>query len=78
MKWINVRYKKPKNVESHHGTAVLVYPPYEEGGVVTMHQAFYGGTSYGPNFYIFGKVFNPTHWLPIPEPPYKVVKDKEE
>lgn len=52
------------------GMQVLVHPPYQSEGSSDMHAAFYGCRQTDePNFYMFGRVFTPTHWQPIPTPP---------
>lgn len=71
-RWIPVSEQKPKCSKKPNspGTPVLVYPPYNEDGYSQMTQAFYGCRQTDePNFYIFGRVFDPTHWMPLPSPP---------
>ena len=70
--WISVDERLPecsKDANSF-GVGVLVYPPFQSDGYSEMTQAFYGCRQTDePNFYIFGRVFYPTHWQPLPEPP---------
>ena len=71
--WIDVKKRLPKCSKVRHsfGVPVLVYPPFAEGaGYSASHQAFYGCRQTDkPNFYIYGVVFHPEYWAPIPEPP---------
>lgn len=70
--WISVEDRLPECdlTPNSFGSQVLVYPPYDRDGYSPMSVAFYGCRQTDePNFYLFGKVFNPTHWMPLPEPP---------
>lgn len=70
--WIKVSKRRPKcsKVRNSFGVLVLVYPPCGEDWLSQMHQVFYGCRHTDkPNFYIYGRVFYPTHWAPIPKPP---------
>ena len=72
MEWIPVADRLPEcnKTPNGFGVAVLVYPPYQSEGTSEMHQAFYGCRQTDePNFYLFGRCFDPTHWMPIPQPP---------
>jgi hypothetical protein len=70
--WIPVAERIPncsKDADSF-GESVLVYPPCQWSGQAAMWQAFYGcRQTKEPNFYLYGAVFYPTHWKPLPKGP---------
>jgi hypothetical protein len=70
--WISVKDRLPKCdlTPDSFGVPVLVYPAFTDSGSSDMVQAFYGCRQTDePNFYVFGRIFDPTHWMPMPAPP---------
>lgn len=74
MEWISVDDRLPKcNMKPNSkGVPVAVDPPFNDDGYSNMPFAFYGCRQTDePNFYIFGRVFYPERWWPIPPSPDK-------
>ncbi len=70
--WISVKDRLPEcdMTPNSFGVQVLVWPPFESDGCSSMRVAFYGCRQTDkPNFYLFGRVFDPTHWMPLPKAP---------
>ena len=74
MNWIDVTAKKkPKynRKKGSFGTPVLVWPYQEfKDGPLVVTVGFYGRRiTDEPSFYRHGAVIEPTHWMPLPDPP---------
>lgn len=70
--WVAVSERLPEcdMTPNSFGVQVLVYPPYKSEGSSQMPVAFYGCRQTNePNFYLFGRCFDPTHWMKLPEAP---------
>ncbi len=75
--WISVKDRLPEcdMTPNSFGVQVLVWPPFESDGCSPMRIAFYGCRQTDePNFYLFGRVFDPTHWMPTPPAPADTAK----
>lgn len=75
MEWISVRDRKPKLTKAQReprsfGVQVRIWPPFETPGEAPSDTAFYGCRQTDePNFYLYGRVIDVTHWMPLPESP---------
>lgn len=73
-KWISVKDALPEcsKKPDSFGVCVLVWPPIKEHGSSDLPIAFYGcRVTDEPSFYIYGKIVDVTHWMPLPEGPKK-------
>lgn len=71
-KWIPITKSLPEcnKTPNTFGVPVLIYPPFSDHGYSEVNQVYYGTrVTDEPNFYIFGRLVFPTHWMSIPEPP---------
>lgn len=75
MKWINVKDELPKLTRSQRkpnafGVQVLIWPHFKTEGSSPSPYAFYGCRQTDePNFYLYGRVIDVTHWAPLPGGP---------
>lgn len=75
--WISVIDRRPELTAAQRkpnafGVAVLIWPQYHPEGTSLTPFAYYGRRhSDTPEFYIYGRVIDVTHWMPLPEPPPK-------
>lgn len=70
--WISVKDRLPKcsMKPNSFGVQVLIWPPYKQDGCSDVHEAFYGCRQTDePNFYLYGRLIDVTHWMPLPSAP---------
>jgi len=73
--WVDAKRRKPKLTEAQRkpsafGVQVLIWPPYKSEAANDVHVAFYGCRhSDRPEFYIYGRVIDVTHWQHLPKGP---------
>lgn len=74
--WISVTVRKPELTKEQakpdaFGVQVLIWPPFQDViGYSDSLTAFYGTrVTDKPNFYLYGRVIDVTHWQPRPEGP---------
>jgi uncharacterized protein DUF551 len=73
--WIEAKRRKPRLTKEQRrpnafGVQVLIWPPYKSDGANDAHVAFFGCRySDKPDFYLYGRGINVTHWQPLPKGP---------
>jgi hypothetical protein len=75
MNWISVNDRLPELTRAQaranaRGVPVLIWPHHAEPGTSPTPFAYYGRRhSHRREFYIYGRVIDVTHWMPLPQGP---------
>jgi hypothetical protein len=73
--WIKCSQALPKLTPAQRkpnqfGVQVLIWPPHKSPGSSDAHVAFYGTrVTDKPDFYLYGRCIDVTHWMPLPAQP---------